>query len=214
MELLPREEFFPHWILFVLLGAVLLISGLKYLRPAVFQHFSATYVKPPSTIPQAKEHLSLSGKASWMLLLNYFITSSVCTYMMLLHFEIDRYYLIFLPTAFYFYQVFALYFAVWISGETRRLTENILLLNFTYQNLGLFLIPVLIAWLLNVNYSVLFINITLIIFVLFATLRLIRGFFFALRNKVLWYYIILYLCSLEIWPLIVLFKLLSANLKG
>ena len=134
--------------------------------------------------------------------------------MVLMYYGIHQYWLVLLPTAYYFVQVFALFFSGIISGETKRLSENFLLLNFIYQNMGLVLIPVLIMWLLNVNYSLYFINAIQILLVAFLFFRYIRGFFFAIQNKVLWYYIILYLCTLEIWPLMVIFKLLTADLEG
>jgi hypothetical protein len=214
MELVLRESFFPYWILYALLISVAIISGVKLMRPAVFQHISSTYVKPPSTVPNSKENLSFLGRASWMLLLNYFIVSSITVFMVLMYYDIQHYWLVLLPTAYYFFQVFALFFSGMISRETKRLSENFLLLNFIYQNMGLVLIPVLIMWLLNVNYSLYFINAIQILFVAFLLFRYIRGFFFAIQNKVLWYYIILYLCTLEIWPLMVLFRLLTADLEG
>lgn len=214
MELVLRESFFPYWILYALLISVSILSGVKLLRPAVFQHISATYIKPPSTIPNSKENLSFLGRASWMLLLNYFIISSITVYMVLIYYEIHQYWLVLLPTAYYFIQVLGLFLSGGISGENKRLTENFLLLNFICQNMGLVLIPILIMWLLNVNYSLYFINAIQILFIAFSLIRYIRGFFYAIQNKVLWYYIILYLCTLEIWPLIVIFKLLTADLEG
>lgn len=214
MELVLRESFFPYWILYALLISVAILSGVKLMRPAVFQHISATYIKPPSTIPNSRENLSFLGKASWMLLLNYFIVSSITVYMVLIYYDIHHYWIVLLPTVYYFIQVLGLFFAGAISGETKRLSENFLLLNFIYQNMGLVLIPVLIMWLLNVNYSLYFVNTIQVIFIAFSIFRYLRGFFFAIQNKVLWYYIILYLCTLEIWPLMVLFRLLTADLEG
>ena len=214
MELVLREAFFPSWILYALLISVAVLSGVKLMRPAVFKNISATYVKPPSTIPNSKENLSFLGRASWMLLINFFIVSSITVYMVLIYYNIEQYWLIFMPTAYYFIQAFGLFFSGKISGETKLLSENFLLLNFIYQNMGLVLIPILIMWLLNVNYSLYFINALQILFVAFSLFRYIRGFFFAIQNKVLWYYIILYLCTLEIWPLMVLFRLLTADLEG
>ncbi|MEX1192240.1 MAG: DUF4271 domain-containing protein [Brumimicrobium sp.] len=214
MELIPRETFFPQWILYLLLVSVATLSVVKILRPAVFQHISATYVKPPSTIPNARENLSFAGKASWILLLNYFIVSGLTVFMTLLYFESENYWLIALPSVYYFIQVFTLFIAGWVSGESKKLSENFLLLNFTYQNIGLIYIPLLIIWLLNVDYSLFLIKTCTILFGLLMMLRFIRGFFFAIRNKVLWYYIILYLCTLEIWPLMLIYKLLVADLEG
>jgi hypothetical protein len=112
------------------------------------------------------------------------------------------------------FQALSLFLVGGLSGEMKKLTEHFLLLNFTYHFIGLLLIPVLIVWLLNVDYSIYFIYGVASIFSFFWLLRVMRGILFALRNKVLWYYIILYLCSLEIWPLIAIYMLFVANFKG
>ncbi len=213
-QLVARESLFPSWILYALLVSVAILAIVKLWRPAVYQYISATFVKPPSTIPYSRENLSFFGKANWMLLLNYFVVSAICIYMVQLYIgQIDLWLLV-IPVFYFSFQVISLFLAGMLSGELKKLNEHFLLLNFTYHFIGLLLIPLLIIWLLNADYSVYFMYAAAIIFGVFWIFRVIRGILFALRNKVLWYYIILYLCSLEIWPLIAIYVLLVANFKG
>tara|TARA_B100000508_G_scaffold141097_1_gene147059 strand:+ start:164003 stop:164656 length:654 start_codon:yes stop_codon:yes gene_type:complete len=213
-ELITRESLFPSWILYALIASTTILAVVKLWRPAVFQYITATFVKPPSTIPYSRENLSFFGKASWMLLVNYFVVSGICIYMVELYFGIENIWYLGVPIIYFIFQALSLFLIGGLSGEIKRLNEHFLLLNFTYHSIGLLLIPVLIIWLLNVDFSLYFIYGAASIFGAFWLIRVIRGILFALRNKVLWYYIILYLCSLEIWPLVAIYVLLIADFKG
>lgn len=213
-ELLARESLFPSWILYALLASTAILAMVKMWRPAVYQYITSTFVKPPSTIPYSRENLSFFGKANWMLLMNYFVVSAICIYMVQLYYGKENLWLLVVPFLYFSFQVISLFLSGLLSGELKKLNEHFLLLNFTYHFIGLLLIPVLIIWLLNVDYSIYFIYAVAGIFSAFWILRVTRGILFALRNKILWYYIILYLCSLEIWPLVAIYVLLIADLKG
>jgi len=213
-QLVVRESLFPSWILYALLISVAILAVVKLWRPAVYQYISSTLVKPPSTIPYSRENLSFFGKANWMLLLNYFVVSAICIYMVQLYIGEVNVWFVLIPVLYFLFQVISLFLAGILSGEIKKLNEHFLLLNFTYHFIGLLLIPILIVWLLNVDYSIYFVYTAAIIFGTFWIFRVVRGILFALRNKVLWYYIILYLCSLEIWPLVAIYVLLVANFKG
>jgi hypothetical protein len=214
VELLPREVLFPSWIIYALLASSIILALVKLWRPAVFQYISETLVKPPSTIPYSRENLSFFGKSSWLLLSNYFVVGALSVYMIEVYYGFDFYWLLLAPTAYYFFQALSLFIVGKLGDGIRRLTDHFLLLNFTYHIIGLLLIPLLLMWLLNPEYSDLFIFGMGIVFAFFWLVRIFRGIIFAVRNKVLWYYIILYLCSLEIWPLLAIYLLVGTNFKG
>ncbi len=213
MQLIERESMFPTWVLYALLVAVGILALVKLWRPVIFQYITASFVKPPSTIPYSRENLSFFGRASWMLLLNYFVVAGISISMVSTYYDFEQDLLIFAPTFYFLFQAISLFMAGGVSGELKKLNEHFLLLNFTYHTMGLLLIPLLLIWLLNVNYSIYFIYTLAILFSVFWLLRVFRGIFFALRNNILWYYIILYLCTLEIWPLVAFYVLLIADFK-
>jgi len=130
------------------------------------------------------------------------------------YYGLEFYWLLLVPIAYYFFQALSLYIVGKLGDGIRKLTDHFLLLNFTYHIIGLLLIPLLLMWLLNPEYSNLFVYVIGIVFTFFWLVRILRGIFFAVRNKVLWYYIILYLCSLEIWPLLAVYSLVGTNIKG
>lgn len=205
---------FPHWILYTLLLSIVVLSILKYQREAVFTHLKASFFKSPSSIPFSKEEINFFGSTNWILLLNYFIVSTLAVYMILIYNQDTIYWLILFPVLYYAFQILSLFLTGLLSGELKRINENVLLLNFTSHFIGIAFIPILFVWMLNPNISSYMINSLIIVFVVFHILRVLRGIFLALRNNVLWYYIILYLCGSEIWPILVAYLLMSPYFIG
>jgi hypothetical protein len=209
IELIVRNELFPHWIVYVLLFSIVVLSLIKYQREVVFTNLKTTFFKPPSAIPFSKGEVSFFGATNWALLINYVIVSALAVYMVLIYLEKSDYWLMFLPAAYYLFHISVLFFAGILSGELKVLRDNILLLNFTSHSIGIAFIPILLTWILNPNLSSYMIDVLMIVFLILHFIRIIRGVFLGLRNKVLWYYIILYLCGLEIWPVLVVYLLVS-----
>jgi hypothetical protein len=214
VELIPRDTLFPSWIVYALLASLIILTLVKMWRPAVFQYISETLVKPPSTIPYSRENLSFFGKSTWLLLTNYFLLGALCLYMIEVYYGMKFYWLLLAPIGYYVFQALSLFIVGKLGDGMKRLTDHFLLLNFTYHVIGLLLIPLLLMWLLNPEYSKTFIFGIGVLFAFFWLVRILRGILFAVRNKVLWYYIILYLCSLEIWPLFAIYLLVGTNFKG
>lgn len=214
MELTLREELFPHWVIFALLLTISVLSVLKYRKEMVFAHLKGAFFKSPSTLPNAKESLSFLGITNWMMLLNYCLVSGIAVFMLLSYYKNTSYWLVTLPTLVYLFQLLSLFFVGLLSGEFKYVKENILLLNFSAHITGIILIPVLFIWILNPQLSEQ-LEVTLFaVLILFYFMRLVRGMLIAIGNKVLWYYIILYLCGLEIWPIVVGYLLVSPIFIG
>ncbi len=214
MELTLREELFPHWVLYALLLTISVLSILKHQREMVFVHIKGAFFKPPSTVPYAKESFSFLGSSNWILLINYFCVTGIGVFMLLAYYKSTDYWLVALPTIIYLFQLFALFFAGLLSGEFKYVRENILLLNFSAHIAGLLLIPILFVWILNPQLSQYMVVTIITVIILFYFMRLVRGMLLAIRNKALWYYIILYLCGLEIWPIVVGYLLLEPVFIG
>ena len=92
------------------------------------------------------------------------------------------------------------------DSESKEYLFTIFLYN---KNLGLFLFPVIIALPFVQSFAVewlLFIGGFVVFF--FYILRLLRGLKILFRKHVSIFYMILYLCALEIFPLLMIYKLL------
>lgn len=207
MELEIRNELFPRWIVFVAFGSILLLAIVKNIYPSIFK-VTLKSVFRSNIQGQNSEGLSYMWKAVWLMIFNYFLISSTLIYMILCVYDLQDYYLLSLsPIVYYFFIHFTLFLSGIISGESNRLIENHHLVILNHKLLSLLLLPILIVWTLDVNNSMLFIKIIIVIFLLLFIFRIIKGFGLAFKNNVPWYYIILYFCTLEIWPFVVLYKL-------
>lgn len=92
------------------------------------------------------------------------------------------------------------------SNESKEYIYTTFLYN---KNLGLFLFPVIIALPFVQSFAVewlMYIGVFIISF--FYVLRIARGFKILFRKHVSIFYMILYLCALEIFPLLMIYKLL------
>jgi len=92
-----------------------------------------------------------------------------------------------------------------VKNESKEYLFTIFLYN---KNLGLFLFPIIIALpFVQVNAVVSLINIGFLMILFFLFLRISRGMKILIRKHVSIFYMILYLCALEILPLLMIYKL-------
>ncbi len=103
------------------------------------------------------------------------------------------------------YNFFGLFLTSWLTGEKNLMRVfitqswvNQLFFGFLFFALG-------VIWLLNSSASSYFFQAFLYLFAGFYVVRLIKILVASLLESVSWYYIILYLCTLEILPVVVLY---------
>lgn len=103
------------------------------------------------------------------------------------------------------YNFFGLFIASWLTGEKSLIRifitqswVNQLFFGFLFFTLG-------VIWLLNSSASGYFFHAFVYLFAAFYIVRLIKILIASLLESIAWYYIILYLCTLEILPVVVLY---------
>lgn len=172
-----------------------------------------------STISKTlKEEYSLTSLASFLLLLNFVITTTVLLYLSYLHFNIENKF-----DLFYIFPLIPLYFFVWpiicfnlvgfITNEQKLLKENKQNNIVITQIIGVLFSLLLLIWAFNMQWSQIFILIFNLIIVIFWVFKIFRGIIFSIENGISLYYIILYFCTLEILPLILLYSLYLGKIK-
>ena len=93
------------------------------------------------------------------------------------------------------------------SKESNEYIHNIFIYN---KNLGMFLFPIVTGASFMAQYAVpLLLNTGLFIALVFFIFRIVRGIKILFRKHVSIFYMILYLCALEILPLLMIYKLLK-----
>ena len=97
----------------------------------------------------------------------------------------------------------------YIFGAIKEAKEYLHTVFIYNKNLGLFLLPITISVPFIAPYATpMLLNFGLFITLIFYTFRLFRGFKILFRQHVSIFYMILYLCALEILPLLMIYKLL------
>lgn len=92
-----------------------------------------------------------------------------------------------------------------IANEMGEYITNIFVFN---EIFGLVILPLLILIAYSSFFDILFIDVAIVIFILFYLYRLLRGVLIGTKNlKFSKFYLFLYLCTLEILPLMVLIKI-------
>lgn len=175
--------------------------------------FSRVLYKNGTVEKIVREEFPLGSFSSAVLLLNFVVTSTVLLYLA---------YLSFYPKTnnfelFFFLPLVPLYFFVWpllwfnIVGY---LTKESVILKANKHNailfsqiIGVLFSILLLLWAFNIKWSEFFIFIFAAVVLLFWAYRFLRGIIFSLQSGVAWYYIILYFCTLEILPLMLIYSI-------
>ena len=205
-ELILREQLFENDLIYPFLFSGLLIGSVKWIYPDIFRFvFQSLFRRASISGSTIREDTNALKRASGLLLLNYFLVAGTIAYMVGLYFELEqKKWLIYIPIIYYVFIHSGLIITGFFTGESQRLAENKKIINLIHQFSGLLLLPIGLAWLLNTSYSDKMINLLLIVIGFVLLVRIFKGFICAIQNKISWYYIILYLCTLEIWPLLIL----------
>lgn len=206
MELLERETYFPGYIAFAFLISLGLLVVSKLLAPNFLVYLKDLIFSSQPLSSTAYSDTSKVRQGRTILLLNFFVVS-FCSMEMIRHeFEWGfNLYLLFAPFIYLIYQLFVLRITYFIVGYKKGIKAQQTILFGVFQVLGVILFPVLVIWYLNPTLSSSLINIVYITFMVFILYRLLRGFFIGVSKQISWYYLILYLCTAEIYPLILLY---------
>lgn len=160
-----------------------------------------------------KEGWNTLKDGGWLLLLNYFVVVSLGMYMFLQHFHVNRV-LSFGLAAYYLLQILALFLTGVVTGNFKRFFHSFRSYTLVHQMLGIALIPFLLIWVLNEGTNSIYHWIFIGLCVVFQLYKIFRGFVIAIRQNFEWYYIILYLCTLEILPILALMRGLAGGIEG
>ena len=209
--MLPLEKNFDYLPLFCLLLSLLLVAILNTVYVRKIRTQIEGFVNARYAQQIAREDSTSASLASAMMLFNAMLTTALSVYLAVSQNQnaeqnnwplflsimggialVILYFMI-MPTLIRF-----------LFHQDRGLTEHRFNFVLIFQVTGLLLIPCTII----ASYSAVakeeFVYITLIILALVYVYRLVRGVLIGLTNRISLIYIILYLCTLEILPIVVL----------
>jgi len=95
-----------------------------------------------------------------------------------------------------------------VSGES-KLIDNLSFISSSLLNFGgVFLLILALVWSLNPELTLILSWILIIFLVVFYIIRIFKGLNITFRQKISWYYLILYLCTIEILPVLVVSRII------
>lgn len=209
VQLFPKQSLFGVYSFFFLITSLVLIVLAKNANTKSFEIVLQLFFRPRKTVSRIKENWPIFGTASWLLVLNFIITLAHSFFLFLLTAGTkESFSLIFISigiaSAFFFLAFFSMFLIGVLTGMNKVYQIPMQLTWVLPQFIGLVLFLTNLIWVLNPAFSTILIYIFLLSFVLLSIQRILRSAFFLLIHGVEWYYILLYLCTLEIMPISIL----------
>lgn len=206
-----------NWALLVgFLSIVILISLKSNYRKFIGQVIN-TMVNFQLADKLFREKNILVRRAFFMLNLNFLLVFSLFIVLLMNFFEVDftenqliNYLIIFGGvTGILFIRLILYYLTAFIFEWDSAISQQIHSIYLVNKNMGLILLPIVFAVIYSSsNLSGILIYIGLVLIIIASVYKLLRGFQIILRNGILLFYAILYLCTLEFLPWVIGSKLI------
>jgi len=206
------------WIIFLSLGLIILYTYIKY----AFSHLFNQHLLSVINFQLIRQVINIKSGASqnfsYFLYALFITILSLYSFICLNFFELKvndssfyTYFLILALVSFFYLVKFLMYKFIAYLTETKEDTNTILnYYGVHYKILSLILTPlVIMLFYLNKDLVPFFIYLIFSIIVLFSFIRIYRALKIIFQKRFSFFYIFLYLCTIEIMPLIYSIKLLK-----
>ncbi len=215
-ELLERNTQLTTFLLTISLCSTLILGistlGSQRFLTSLFQNFIRLNQKEK----EFKESLKIGFKANSLLFLNFIVSFTLCSFLYFqksYNWEFNWFISFGITLAFLVLQIFGYRFVAFISG-TKEIVEGISIINKnTWQFGGILMLSLSYVWILDANNNETYSYILFGILLLMLLLRITKGILFSFNKRISWYYFILYLCTLEILPTIILLKIALSKIS-
>jgi hypothetical protein len=212
MRLFQKNSVMSGHFLFFLSFSVFLVVLAKLSGKKLITTHGVALVSTSNLNNFLRDGLRLGDWFSVVLIINSIFSTAYVTFLFL---EVNNWLsfgatnviaLLFLSFVLLFvYQALSIWLVFLLTGEKKVCMDHFTNGVLTYPLRGLLLLPFILVLTLNTEWREVGIWIAIGVLLLFQLVRIIRCSLTALVNKVSWYYIILYFCTLEILPLVVIY---------
>ncbi len=214
----PRVDTFSGLLVVGIIFCIVLISLARIRQRNIFAVLGQTTMSFKSYQEQYNEGIREQSFTALILLVNYFIATDLSLYWLNKSFFSEltwQTFLVFLsPILILIYQIITVWFVGTVTGAKNTSNELIqITLNLT-QSAGIILLVILLFAIFKTGQQELVTTIFGGVFLTFGIIRIVKGFYISLQQGIRWYYIILYLWTLEILPIVVLLSLISKGEIG
>lgn len=214
--LILRTETYTILLIGIVALSFLIIALTRMSNGKAIQTVISVFFKGPSIEQELKENMRLNSFGSILLILNFFISFSLCLFILLNRILLISGYwsailAIGLPIMLFILETIGLYVIGWVSGEQKSLNSTISITLTGYQFAGLVFSVLSLFWIMNPEFNRIFLGLFISLVGLRYLTRLLKNSIAVLISGVSWYYIILYFCTLEILPLFVAYFYVTKN---
>lgn len=214
-ELVPRFQS-VEWLLgYVLFVAFITLAIARFARAGIYQTLVQANGKFQGVVSFVRETMPLSKPSSLFLILNYILSTGAVCYMYVQSndkIQLSNDVLVFLlPFALLAWNLSAFLLTSWLSGVSGVFVGPATIKIIGAQLLGLIYFLCAVLWLFTSGQGNMFAQLALILFFAESGFRVVKSISLVFKQGVSWYYIILYLCTLEILPLLMIYFILTKN---
>jgi hypothetical protein len=163
-----------------------------------------------------KENMRLNSLSSILLIINYFISFSLCIFIVfnrivLIEVLWSVVFAFSIPIVWFVLEIVGLLSIGWITGENKKLETSVINTLTGSQFSGLILTLIALFWIMNPDLNRIFLALFIAALCLKFFTRLLKNSVAVLSSGVPWYYLILYFCTLEILPLFIAYYYVLKN---
>ncbi|HYX10198.1 MAG TPA: DUF4271 domain-containing protein, partial [Bacteroidales bacterium] len=218
VHILPavRNEHSGDWILAIILGSFVMLAWVRIFFTRYLVQIINSLFTYQTAAKLFRDNNILLQRISFVLNTIFVLISGLFVYQLFNYFDIsvgirEGFSLYLFSTALVFGLIVFRYIAVYTVGfifakqkEFKEYLHNVFLFN---KSIGLVLLPVVAGIAFTSRHiSVPLVYMGLLMVIFFYILRIGRSFRIILRKEVLIFYLILYLCTLEILPILLFYK--------
>ena len=215
--LIPREPTYALFLVAILSFSFLFISLARSVNSRSLGTVVSMFFRDSENMEiRLKENMRIESFSSIALLCSFFISFSLCNFLffqrILLFDDGASLWLSFVATIILFsVENIGVLFVGLLSGESKKLNLVILNTLTISQFAGIFFTLIALFWIMNPAADKFFLGLYLTVVALKEIARMLKSSVIVLVRAVPWYYLILYLCTLEILPLFVVSVYLLKN---
>jgi hypothetical protein len=213
-ELIERNTQMNSYLLVIILLCFAFVGVARVAQPDLIAQTFAGFFKVKRPDSNGFEGSKLQPSMTALIVLNYIISFSTCIFL-LLYEQSNMLETVWLTMkivfALTFLQLINFRLVFILSGE-RAILDSMSAVNKQTWSFGGFILTCMaLLWILNQELQHGFEQLFFIVFSSLIVWRIVKGLLLAAQLRYKWYYLILYLCTLEILPLLILSKLAWPN---
>jgi len=211
-QLESRSHDYSYYVIGALFVGLILLSFARLVRPNIYSNLFISATKIGGLRSFVKDALPLNKRGSILLLMNYAISSTAV--MVMWHqvdpvdYEWPDLILIGVPVLTFVFNYLSMEFTTWLTGDRDAFTEPKMIKLIGSEMNGIFFFLIALVWGLNDSLATSLWLAAVWIFFIEMAFRIFKSILIVSAKGISWYYIILYLCTLEILPLFIAYYVL------